>query len=220
MKRLDRLQEIPISFNSSLPKPLPKTVTVRSISGNMWKLAFRKCCGDEVEKFVMVNGWKRIVKDEDLKDGDFLEFEFDGSQLFYFCIYEHETMCKRIRRSSELSDDEIKVESDSEEETQASDDVLAFDEDDDDSEDSDYNYAEDNDSDAAVEEEDIDGDESDNFVVDDAAIKDDDDVEAVNLGDDNDDDDERQYLDDRENPSFTLTLNPKKKSQLVRKFEC
>ncbi|EFH42630.1 hypothetical protein ARALYDRAFT_919255 [Arabidopsis lyrata subsp. lyrata] len=130
---------LPISFNSCLPKPLPETVTVRSIYGKVWKLVLRKC-GSEVESFVMVNGWKSFVKDEDLKGGDFLEFEFDGSRLFNFCIYEHGTLCKRIRRSSEQSE-EIKMESDS--------------------------------------------------------------------------DEKNQYLDDRENPSFTLTLNPKKKSQLL-----
>ncbi|AED97283.1 AP2/B3-like transcriptional factor family protein [Arabidopsis thaliana] len=187
---------LPISFTRFLPKSLPETVTVRSISGNIWKLELKKCCGDDdTEKFVMVNGWKRIVKDEDLKGGDFLEFEFDGSSCFHFCIYEHRTMCKKIRRSSDQSE-EIKVESDSDEQNQASDDVLSLDEDDDDS---DYNCGEDNDSDdyadeAAVEKDDNDADDEDA---------------------DDDDEDERQYLDDRENPSFTLILNPKKKSQLL-----
>ncbi|KAG7538636.1 B3 DNA binding domain [Arabidopsis suecica] len=209
---------LPISFNSFLPKPLPETVTVRSIYGKVWKMVLRKF-GSEVESFVMVNGWKSFVKDEDLKGGDFLEFEFDGSRLFNFCIYEHGTMCKRIRRSSEQSE-EIKMESDSDEENQASDDVLSLDEDDDDS---DYNCAEDNDSDDyadedAVEKDDNDGDD---YVVDndvdDVPIEDDDDVEAFDshAEADVDGDDERQYLDDRENPSFTLSLNPKKKSQLL-----
>lgn len=110
------------------------------------------------------------------------------------------------------------MESDSDEENQASGDVLSLDEDDDDS---DYNCAEDNDSDEDdVEKDDNDGDD---YVVDndvdDVPVEDDDDVEAFDShGEaDDDDDDERQYLDDRENPSFTLTLNPKKKSQLVRK---
>ncbi|XP_010483655.1 PREDICTED: B3 domain-containing protein At5g60130-like [Camelina sativa] len=180
--------KIPISFNSFVPKPFPKTVTVRSISGSSWELAFRKCSGDDVERFVMVNGWKLIAKDENLKGGDFLEFEFDGSRHFNFCIYERETMCKRRRSCSEQSQ-EIKVESESEEETRATDED--DDADDDDEDDSDY------DSDAALEEEDNDGDESDDIFVDDAA------------GDD------RHLLDDPENPSFTLRLNPKKQSQLL-----
>ncbi|XP_010455999.1 PREDICTED: B3 domain-containing protein At5g60130-like [Camelina sativa] len=192
--------KIPISFTSFVPKPFPKTVTVRSISGSSWELAFRKCSGD-VESFVVVDGWKLIAKDENLKGGDFLEFEFDGSRHFNFCIFERETMCKRIRSCPEQSQ-EIKLESESEEETRASDDVLAHDEDDDE-DDSDY------DSDAALEEEDNDGDESNDYVVDDAASEDDDDVEADAAGDD------RHLLDDPENPSFTLRLNPKKKSQLL-----
>ncbi|KAG7606736.1 B3 DNA binding domain [Arabidopsis thaliana x Arabidopsis arenosa] len=213
---------LPISFTRFLPKSLPETVTVRSISGNIWKLELKKCCGDDdTEKFVMVNGWKRIVKDEDLKGGDFLEFEFDGSSCFHFCIYEHRTMCKKIRRSSDQSE-EIKVESDSDEQNQASDDVLSLDEDDDDS---DYNCGEDNDSDdyadeAAVEKDDNDADDEDvDNDADDVPVEDDDYVEAFDSRDhakaDDDDEDERQYLDDRENPSFTLILNPKKKSQLL-----
>ncbi|XP_023638315.1 B3 domain-containing protein At5g60130 [Capsella rubella] len=204
--------EIPISFTRFLPEPFPETVTVRSISGSLWTLQFRKCSG-EVERFVLVDGWKMIVKDEDLKGGDFLGFEFDGSQLFNFCIYERETMCKRLRHCSEQSE-ELIVESDIEEGTQDSDDddVSALD---DDSEDSDYNYVEDYDSDAALEEEDNDGDETDIYVVNDAATEENDvDVEAFKLGDHASEDD-RNHLDDPENPSFTLRLNPKKKSQLL-----
>ncbi|XP_010443804.1 PREDICTED: B3 domain-containing protein At5g60130-like [Camelina sativa] len=211
--------KIPISFTSFVPKPFPKTVTVRSISGSSWELAFRKCSGD-VESFVLVNGWKRIAKDEYLKGGDFLEFEFDGFRHFNFCIYERETMCKRVRSCSEQSQ-EVKVESESEEETRATDDVLAPDEedeeDDDDDDDDDDEDDSDYDSDAALEEEDNDGDKSDDYVVDDAVSEDgddDDDVEDVNLGDDAAGDD-RHLLDDPENPSFTLRLNPKKQSQLL-----
>lgn len=135
-------------------------------------------CGGDVDKYVLVNGWKRIVKDEDLKDGDFLAFEYDGFRYFDFCIYEGLTMCKRLRRSS-VQSDETEVESDGEENTQSSDDF----------------------GDDCTD--DVDSDETD----------------AVEDGDytDDDDDDEKKYLDDPENPYFLMTLNPNKKSQLVRK---
>uniref|UniRef100_M4CE78 TF-B3 domain-containing protein n=1 Tax=Brassica campestris TaxID=3711 RepID=M4CE78_BRACM len=78
--------EIPVSFNSCLPSSVPKSVTVTNINGHVWKLKLKKLSGDP-EKFSMVDGWKRIVKDEDLKGGEFLAFEFDGSRLFNFCVY-------------------------------------------------------------------------------------------------------------------------------------
>ncbi|XP_010455580.1 PREDICTED: B3 domain-containing protein At5g60140-like [Camelina sativa] len=153
---------LPISFNSCLPKSLPKTVTVRSVSGKIWNLVLRKRGGDdEAERFVMVNGWKKIVKDEDLKDGDILAFEFDGSRCFNFCIYEHATACKRIKRSSEQN-------SGGEEETRASNDVIVLHDDDD----SDYH-------DAAVEDSDDDKSEDEDVELDD------DDADAENEDDGN-----------------------------------
>ncbi|XP_010483657.1 PREDICTED: B3 domain-containing protein At5g60140-like [Camelina sativa] len=172
---------LPISFNSCLQKSLPKTVTVSSVSGKIWNMVLRKRGGDyEAERFVMVNGWKKIVKDEDLNGGDLLEFEFDGSRCFNFCIYEHETACKRIKRSSDQNE-EINMDSDGEEDTWASNDVTALHDDDDDSEDPDYH-------DAAVEDSDDDNTE--------------------------DEDGEHEDENDGKNPQFTVTLNPKRQSQL------
>ncbi|CAH8280311.1 unnamed protein product [Arabidopsis lyrata] len=182
---------LPIYFNSCLPKPLPETVNVRSIYGKVWKLVLRKC-GGEVERFVMVNGWKKIVRDEDLKGGDLLAFEFDGSRCFNLCIYERETMCKKLKRSSEQSEEIIEVGSDGEEETLASDD------------------SDDSDNDYAVEDDDVAEDDDGLEDEDEVEAEDDDDVKA----EDDDDNDERQYLDHHNNPYFTMTLNPKKKSQL------
>ncbi|CAH8280312.1 unnamed protein product [Arabidopsis lyrata] len=110
--------ELPISFNSFLPKSLPKNVIVRSIYGNIWKMALKKCCG-HVERFTMVNGWKKIVKNEDLKGGEFLEFEFDGSWCFNFCIYGRATF-KKLRSSVQIGD--IEDESDGEDDKHSDDD--------------------------------------------------------------------------------------------------
>ncbi|ESQ42331.1 hypothetical protein EUTSA_v10014488mg [Eutrema salsugineum] len=100
--------EVPVSFNRCLPKCLPNNVTIKSIYGKIWKMALRKCG----EKYVLVNGWKMIVKDEDLVGGDVLEFDFDGSQCFNFCIYEPRTMCKRLRRSSVRGEEETRANDD------------------------------------------------------------------------------------------------------------
>ncbi|XP_024012486.1 B3 domain-containing protein At5g60130-like [Eutrema salsugineum] len=181
--------EVPVSFNRCLPNSMPKNVIVRSIYGNVWKLELRKCC-DGIEKFLMVDGWKRIVKGVDLKGGEFLAFEFDGSRLFNFCIYDQAT-CKRLGNSVKTR--EIEDESDGE------DDLMIISDDDDD----DQDYGDGDDVEAAdVEAADVEADDDD----------DDDDNEDLDVEDD--EDDQRRYLDDTDNPSFTVILNPKKKSQL------
>ncbi|EOA15050.1 hypothetical protein CARUB_v10028409mg, partial [Capsella rubella] len=180
---------LPISFNCCLPNPLPKTVTIRSTYGKIWNMVLRKC-GGEVERFVLVNGWKKIVKDEDLNGGDLLAFEFDGSRCFNFSIYEHETMCKRVKRSSEQN-----LESDGEEETRTSNDVIVLHDDDTDDSDSDYHHASVEDDDDA-EDEDVEPEPED---------------DAEN---EHDDDVEDEDKDDHRNPQFTVTLNPNRKSQL------
>ncbi|CAH8296884.1 unnamed protein product [Eruca vesicaria subsp. sativa] len=183
--------ELPVSFNSYLPTPLPKYVILKSIYGKIWKMALRRC-GGEVERYVLVNGWKRVTKDEILTTGDVLEFEFDGSKCFNFCIYEPLTMCKRLRRSSVQSEEETKDDDD--------DDVLVLSDgdDDDDSEDADYNCA----------------DDTDVILEDVVAATDDDDAVLDGSATATDDDDDRQYLDDRSNAFFPVKINPKKISQL------
>ncbi|CAN8244383.1 unnamed protein product [Cochlearia groenlandica] len=127
--------ELPISCNSFIPKSLPRSVTVRSVSGKMWRMALIKCCGDDDERYALVDGWKRIAKDEDLNGGDFLAFEFDGSRSFNFCIYDVRTTCKRTRTSSLLTK-KSKIGSvdneEEEEESRSGDDVVVLEDDNDD----------------------------------------------------------------------------------------
>ena len=183
------MQEIPVSFNSCLPSSVPKSVTVTNINGHVWKLKLRKLSGDP-EKFSMVDGWKRIVKDEDLKGGEFLAFEFDGSRLFNFCVYGQAT-CKKLGKSAEVDDDD-----------DDDDDVIVIDDDDDDDDD---DEDDDGDDDEAADDEDDDEDVDVDVEADDV----DDGMETE------DGDEHRQLLDDPDSPSFTVILNPKKKSQLV-----
>lgn len=167
------MQDIPISFNSCLPKPLPRNVIVRSIYGKVWKLKLRKCGGD-VEKYAMVGGWKRIVKDEDLKGGEFLTFEFDGSRLFNFCVYGHAT-CKRLANSVKTEDESDVEES---EDDKSSVEIVVIDSDDDDDDDDD-----DGDEDEDGDDDDDDEDSGDEDII---ALSDDDEDGG---GGDNDDQD-------------------------------
>jgi len=186
--------ELPISFNSFLPKSLPKNVIVRSIYGNIWKVAFRKFCGDS-ERFVMVNGWKKIVKDEDLKGGEFLEFEFDGSWCFNFCIYGRAT-CKRLRSSVQITvlddnDDGFNDDQDYGEEVKSSENFIVLD-DDDISDVQDYNEED-------TSSEDITAlDDADNDDINDVQdyVEEDTSSEDIIVIDDDDDDDDQDYGDD------------------------
>lgn len=174
-----------------------------------------------MEKYVLVDGWKRIAKDEELNGGDFLAFEFDGSRCFNFCVYEGRTMCKRLRRCSEQTI-EISEKSNNEEETGASEEVRVPDDDDDDSEDADYDSVDDTAVDDEVDDEDDydvdnDADVEDLGVEAEANDVDDADVDVEDLGDEAEDDvgeDDDDVV--KVDPSFSMTLNPKKKSQLVR----
>lgn len=159
------MQDIPISFNSCLPKPLPRNVIVRSIYGKVWKLKLRKCGGD-VEKYAMVGGWKRIVKDEDLKGGEFLTFEFDGSRLFNFCVYGHAT-CKRLANSVKTKETEDEPDVEESEDDNSSVEIVVIDSDDDDDDD---DYADDD----GDEDEDGDDDDEDSGGQDIIAFSDDD----------------------------------------------
>ncbi|CAG7892179.1 unnamed protein product [Brassica rapa] len=187
--------ELPVCFNSFLPKPLPKHVTVKSIYGKTWRMALRRCGGD-AERYMLLNGWKRIAKDESLTTGNVLEFQLDddGSMCFNFSIYEPLTMCKRLRTTTSVQ------------ETEDADDVLVLsdDDDDDDFQDSDYSCADDND--ASAEDDDHGVAAGDDHVALDGS-DDDEDAEANH-------DDDRRYLDDRSNAFFRVKINPKKISQL------
>lgn len=68
----------------------------------------------ESDTVFLRDGWKKIVKDENLTEPTFLVFEFDDSCVIHFCVYEHGSMCKRMR--SPMGKEVIEVESDEENE--------------------------------------------------------------------------------------------------------
>ncbi|KAH0937337.1 hypothetical protein HID58_004798 [Brassica napus] len=78
--------ELPVCFNSFLPKPLPKHVTVKSIYGKTWRMALRRCGGD-AERYMLLNGWKRIAKDESLTTGNVLEFQLDDDGSMFYALF-------------------------------------------------------------------------------------------------------------------------------------
>ncbi|KAG7633517.1 DNA-binding pseudobarrel domain superfamily [Arabidopsis suecica] len=97
---------LPLVSDKISGKPLPRKVTVKSVSsGKIWRMEM-KANGNTV---FLRDGWKKIVKDENVTEPIFLEFEFDGYGVFHFCVYEYGSMCKRMR--SPMEKEVIKVDS-------------------------------------------------------------------------------------------------------------
>ncbi|XP_010508235.1 PREDICTED: B3 domain-containing protein REM22-like [Camelina sativa] len=104
---------LPFVSDTTSGMHLPQKVTVKSVSsGNIWRMEMTT--NGESDALFLQDGWKKIVKDENITEPVFLVFEFDGSRLFHFCVYEHSTMCKRTRS---LIEKEV-IEVESEEETE------------------------------------------------------------------------------------------------------
>ncbi|KAG7574930.1 B3 DNA binding domain [Arabidopsis suecica] len=116
---------LPFVSDKILGTPLPRKVTVKSVSsGNIWRMEMTT--NGESDTVFLRDGWKKIVKDENLTEPTFLVFEFDDSCVIHFCVYEHGSMCKRMR--SPMGKEVIEVESDEENE-EDDDDVIVEDED-------------------------------------------------------------------------------------------
>ncbi|CAA7036694.1 unnamed protein product [Microthlaspi erraticum] len=112
------LQNLPLVPDEISGRPLPKRVTVKSVSsGNVWRMEMIK--NGEGGTVFLRNGWKNIAKDENLKESAFLVFEFDGYRVFHFCVYDHSTMCKRMRTPTEKEVTEVESEEEEEEESES-----------------------------------------------------------------------------------------------------
>jgi hypothetical protein len=169
----------------------------------------------------MVNGWKKIVKDEDLKGGEFLEFEFDGSWCFNFCIYGRAT-CKRLRSSVQITvlddnDDGFNDDQDYGEEVKSSENFIVLD-DDDISDVQDYNEED-------TSSEDITAlDDADNDDINDVQdyVEEDTSSEDIIVIDDDDDDDDQDYGDDDhadvEKERWRGVKTEKKKKGIIETF--
>ncbi|XP_019082402.1 PREDICTED: B3 domain-containing protein REM22-like [Camelina sativa] len=102
---------LPFVSDNTSGMHLPQKVTVKSVSsGNIWRMEMTT--NGESDAVFLRDGWKKIVKDENITEPVFLVFEFDGSRLFHFCVYEHSSMCKRTR--SPMEKEVIDVESEEE----------------------------------------------------------------------------------------------------------
>ncbi|KAG7576236.1 B3 DNA binding domain [Arabidopsis thaliana x Arabidopsis arenosa] len=95
---------IPRSYYQHLPRRLPKTAILVGTGGRFWKVAMTS----RREQVYFEQGWGNFVADNELKDGEFLTFVFDGHRSYEVSIYGRGD-CKETRaviQVEEISDDD------------------------------------------------------------------------------------------------------------------
>ncbi|XP_010414513.1 PREDICTED: B3 domain-containing protein At3g06220-like isoform X2 [Camelina sativa] len=90
---------IPVSYYEHLPRPLPKTGILMGTGGKIWKVAMKS----RQEQVYFERGWANFVADNDIKDGEFLIFVFDGYRRYEVSIFAHGG-CKEIRAAVEVEE--------------------------------------------------------------------------------------------------------------------
>ncbi|KAL1211818.1 B3 domain-containing protein [Cardamine amara subsp. amara] len=98
---------IPSSYYEHLPRRLPKTSILMGNGGKFWKVAMLS----KQEQVYFDKGWDNFVADNELKDGEFLTFVFDGYNRYEVSIYGHGA-CKEIRAVAEVEEISDRSESD------------------------------------------------------------------------------------------------------------
>ncbi|KAL1211813.1 B3 domain-containing protein REM21 [Cardamine amara subsp. amara] len=101
---------IPRSYYEHLPRRLPKTSILMGNGGKFWKVAMLS----KQEQVYFGKGWANFVADNELKDGEFLTFVFDGYNRYEVSIYGHGA-CKEIRAVAEVEEISDGSESDNSE---------------------------------------------------------------------------------------------------------
>ncbi|AAF30315.1 hypothetical protein [Arabidopsis thaliana] len=97
------LKLIPRSYYEHLPRRLPKTAILTGTGGRVWKVAMMS----KREQVYLARGWENFVADNELKDGEFLTFVFDGYKSYEVSIYGRGS-CKETRavvHVEEISDE-------------------------------------------------------------------------------------------------------------------
>ncbi|KAJ0235374.1 B3 DNA binding domain-containing protein [Hirschfeldia incana] len=97
---------IPISYYDELPRHLPKTAILQGTGGCVWKVAMT--VKQEEEEVYFEQGWPKFVKDNDLVDGDFLTFVYNGDNVFEVSIYGLDG-CKQARAVAEVDEEKEEV---------------------------------------------------------------------------------------------------------------
>ncbi|KAK7291145.1 hypothetical protein RIF29_06058 [Crotalaria pallida] len=88
----DQHLALPKPFSDNLKKKLPENVSLRGPGGIVWKIGLTT--RDDTLHFTL--GWQQFVKDNSLRENDFLVFKYNGGEsLFDVLIFDGESFCEK-----------------------------------------------------------------------------------------------------------------------------
>ncbi|KAE9588435.1 putative transcription factor B3-Domain family [Lupinus albus] len=88
----DQHLALPKTFSDNLKKKLPEKAGLRGPGGVVWKIGLTT----RDDTLYFTHGWQEFVKDNSLKENDFLVFKYNGGQsLFDVLIFDGESFCEK-----------------------------------------------------------------------------------------------------------------------------
>lgn len=82
---------LPKTFSDNLKKKLPENVSFKGPSGVVWNLGLTT----RDDTLYFVHGWEQFVKDNFLKENDFLVFKYNGESQFDVLIFDGGSLCEK-----------------------------------------------------------------------------------------------------------------------------
>ncbi|XP_009769345.1 B3 domain-containing protein Os01g0723500-like [Nicotiana tabacum] len=75
---------IPSEFVKYITKEATETTILKGPSGKYWNMKLRE---DEEGLFFNAGGWNKFAREQQLEEGDFLLFQYDGKITFHVRIF-------------------------------------------------------------------------------------------------------------------------------------
>lgn len=85
------MQALPKTFSDNLKKKLPENVSLKSPSGVVWSIGLTT----RDDTLYFAHGWEQFVKDNFLKEKDFLVFKYNGESQFDVLIFDGGSFCEK-----------------------------------------------------------------------------------------------------------------------------
>lgn len=82
---------LPKTFSDNLKKKLPENVSLKSPSGVVWSIGLTT----RDDTLYFAHGWEQFVKDNFLKEKDFLVFKYNGESQFDVLIFDGGSFCEK-----------------------------------------------------------------------------------------------------------------------------
>ncbi|KAK7321719.1 hypothetical protein VNO77_32607 [Canavalia gladiata] len=87
----DQHLAIPKAFSDNLKKKLPENVSLKGPNGIVWSVGLIT----RNDTLYFTHGWQQFVKDQFLKENDFLVFKYNGESQFDVLIFDGGSFCEK-----------------------------------------------------------------------------------------------------------------------------